>query len=104
MSNKFVTPRIQAASKLNKMHIYTQRKLTIGCRTQFKKNYGTELAAAAAAKSLQSCATLCNPIDSSPPGSTVPGILQARTLKWVVISFPNLSWFTFEQLNKAIKS
>ena len=45
------------------------------------------LAAAAAAKSLQSCLTLCNPIDSSPPGSTVPGILQARTLKWVAISF-----------------
>ena len=42
--------------------------------------------AAAAAKSLQSCPTLCNPIDSSPPGSTVPGILQARTLEWVAIS------------------
>ena len=44
-------------------------------------------AAAAAAKSLQSCPTLCNPIDGSPPGSTVPGILQARTLEWVAISF-----------------
>ena len=44
-------------------------------------------AAAAAAKSLQSCLTLCDPIDSSPPGSPVPGILQARTLKWVAISF-----------------
>ena len=43
--------------------------------------------AAAAAKSLQSCPTLCDPIDSSPPGSTVPGILQARTLEWVAISF-----------------
>ena len=43
-------------------------------------------AAAAAAKSLQSCPTLCDPIDSSPPGSTVPGILQARTLEWVAIS------------------
>ena len=43
--------------------------------------------AAAAAKSLQSCPTLCNPIDGSPPGSSVPGILQARTLKWVAISF-----------------
>ena len=42
---------------------------------------------AAAAKSLQSCPTLCNPIDSSPPGSSVPGILQARTLEWVAISF-----------------
>ena len=44
-------------------------------------------AAAAAAKSLQSCPTLCNPRDSSPPGSPVPGILQARTLEWVAISF-----------------
>ena len=46
-------------------------------------------AAAAAAKSLQSCPTLCDPIDSSPPGSPVPGILQARTLEWVAISFSN---------------
>ena len=44
---------------------------------------------AAAAKSLQSCQTLCDPIDSSPPGSPVPGILQARTLEWVAISFSN---------------
>jgi len=44
-------------------------------------------AAAAAAKSLQSCPTLCDPIDGSPPGSAVPGILQARTLEWVAISF-----------------
>ena len=44
-------------------------------------------AAAAAAASLQSCLTLCDPIDSSPPGSPVPGILQARTLEWVAISF-----------------
>ena len=43
----------------------------------------------AAAKSLQSCLTLCDPIDSSPPGSPVPGILQARTLEWVAISFSN---------------
>ena len=46
-------------------------------------------AAAAAAKSLQSCPTLCDPIDSSPAGSPVPGILQARTLEWVAISFSN---------------
>ena len=44
-------------------------------------------AAAAAAKSLQSCPTLCDPIDGSPSGSAVPGILQARTLEWVAISF-----------------
>ena len=46
-------------------------------------------AAAAAAKSLQSCLTLCDPIDGSPPGSPIPGILQARTLEWVAISFSN---------------
>ena len=46
-------------------------------------------AAAAAARLLQSCLTLCNPIDGSPPGSSVPGILQARTLEWVAISFSN---------------
>ena len=45
--------------------------------------------AAAAAKSLQSCPTLCDPIDVSPPGSPTPGILQARTLEWVAISFSN---------------
>ena len=44
---------------------------------------------AAAAKSLQSCPTLYDPIDGSPPGSPVPGILQARTLEWVAISFSN---------------
>ena len=44
-------------------------------------------AAAAAAKSLQPCPTLCDPIDGSPPGSPIPGILQARTLEWVAISF-----------------
>ena len=44
---------------------------------------------AAAAKSLQSCPTLCDPIDGSPPGSPVPGILQARTLEWVAIPFSN---------------
>ena len=46
-------------------------------------------AAAAAAKSLQSCPTLCDTVDGSPPGSVVPGILQARTLEWVAISFSN---------------
>ena len=45
--------------------------------------------AAAAAKSLQSCPTLCNPIDGSPPGSPIPGILQARILEWVAISSSN---------------
>ena len=46
--------------------------------------------AAAAAKSFQSCPTLCDPINGSPPGSPFPGILQARTLEWVAISFSNV--------------
>ena len=46
-------------------------------------------AAAAAAKSPQSCQTFCTPVDGSPPGSPIPGILQARTLEWVAISFSN---------------
>ena len=54
----------------------------------WKKSY--DQPAAAAAKSLQSCPTLCDPIDGSPPGSPIPGILQARTLEWVAISFSNL--------------
>ena len=53
------------------------------------KDPAAAAAAAAAAKSLQSCLTLCDPIDGSPPGSAVPGILQARTLEWVAISFFN---------------
>ena len=48
-----------------------------------------KVTSAAAAKSLQSCPTLCDPTDCSPPGSPVPGILQARTLEWVAISFSN---------------
>ena len=47
------------------------------------------LTAAATAESFQSCPTLCDPIDGSPPGSPIPGILQARTLEWVAISFSN---------------
>ena len=50
-----------------------------------------EPAAAAAAKLLQSCPTLCDPIDGSPPGSAIPGILKARTLQWVAIAFSNTS-------------
>ena len=52
-------------------------------------SYLPKLGAAAAAKSLLSCPTLCDPIDSSPPGSPIPGILQARTPEWVAISFSN---------------
>ena len=66
-------------------------------------------AAAAAAKSLQSCLTLCNPIDGSPPGFPVPGILQTRTLEWVAIAFSatmliddtNILGFTFSWVLRA---
>ena len=58
-------------------------------------------AAAAAAKSLQSCPTLCDPIDGSPPGSSVPGILQARTLEWVAISFSN-AWKWKGKVNRYV--
>ena len=56
-----------------------------------RQPWAAAAASAAAAKSLQSCLTLCNPIDSSPPGPPVPGIFQARTLEWVAISFSNAS-------------
>ena len=52
-----------------------------------RNRHNAAAAAAAAAKSLQSCPTLCDPIDGSPPGLHVPGILQARTLEWFAISF-----------------
>ena len=59
------------------------------CLCFFQRDYVSFLYPAAAAKSLQSCWTLCDPIDGSPPGSSVPGILPARTLEWVAISFSN---------------
>ena len=52
-----------------------------------RQDFDPKGAAAGAAKSLQSCPTLCDPIDGSPPGSPVPGILQAKTLEWVAIAF-----------------
>ena len=64
------------------MHVYCDKEEK---RCKLKEHYN----AAAAAKSLQSCPTLFDPIDGSPPGSPIPGILQARTLEWVAISFSN---------------
>ena len=64
-----------------------QRMRWMASPTQWTRVWASS--AAAAAKSLQSCLTLCDPIDSSPPGSPVPGILQARTLQWVAMSFSN---------------
>ena len=67
------------------------RRISIGKLAILPKAiYRYNAAAAAAAKSLQSCLTLCDPIDGSPAGSPVPGILQARTLEWVAISFSNV--------------
>ena len=70
------------------------RKRMVGSQASWivfirKSNSVSSAAAATAAKSLQSCPTLCDPIDSSPPGSPIPGILQARTLEWAAISLSN---------------
>ena len=64
-------------------------KLLSSDKLIFLLTFHAAAAAAAAAKSLQSCPTLCDPIDGSPPGSPVPGILQARILEWIDISFSN---------------
>ena len=65
------------------------RRLLQGLCKTVLKSFSRRPTAAAAAKLLQSYLTLCDPIDGSPPGSPVPGILQARTLEWVAISFSN---------------
>ena len=74
-------PLLQPSSSLNSHHLPRRRGAFFG--------NAAAAAAAAAAKSLQSCLTLCDPTDGSPPGSPIPGILQARTLEWVAIFF---SW------------
>ena len=73
------------------MYSFSTKKYIHQCTPQLTLySYNWKLTCpAAAAKSLQSCPTLCNPIDGSPPGSPVPGILQERTLEWVAISFSN---------------
>ena len=85
------SPALQADSLPTELQGKPHCKLVLGnfliiTRVQAS---GPAAAAAAAAKSLQSCPTLCDPINSSPPGSTVPGILQATILEWVAISFSN---------------
>ena len=77
-----------SAIKKNAFESVLMRWMNLEPITQSEVSH-KDKAAAAAAKSLQSCPTLRDPIDSSPPGSAVPGILQARTLEWVAISFFN---------------
>ena len=79
--NKSLMPSVMAVSHSYLFNRYRYKYM--------ETVYNKELtrAAAAAAKSLQSCPTLCDPIDGSPPGSPVPGILQARTLEWGAIAF-----------------
>ena len=80
---------------VNKLSYLFKQYIFLVLRTKnlfyvFEKGHAyVEHNAATAAKSLQLCPTLCDPIDSSPPGSPIPGILQARTLEWVAISFSN---------------
>ena len=69
--------------QLTQFYLWNQKLYDVCCQP----SGSCDAAAAAAAKSLQSCLTLCNPIDGCPPGSPVPGILQARTVEWVAISF-----------------
>ena len=83
----FILIIISQACMLNVCILQTKSQETISLGEKLKPRLSP--AAATAAKSLQSCPTLCNPTDSSPPGSAVPGILQARTLEQVAISFSN---------------
>ena len=73
-----------------KLGSHIRRYLQVIFREKKRDTFAMVLAAAAvAAKLLQSCPTLCDPRDSSPPGSSVPGIFQAKTLEWIAISFTN---------------
>ena len=84
------TTILQSYSYQDSMLLAQKQKYRwIGQDRKFRDKLMHPCSPAAAAKSLQSCPTLCDPIDCSPPGSTVPGILQARTLEWVAISFSN---------------
>ena len=72
------------------MYTLLYLKLTTNKDLLYITGNSAQYTAAAAAKSLQSCPTLCDPIEGSPPGSPAPGILQARALEWVAISFSNV--------------
>ena len=83
------SPLNLSPNTLPQHHSHTSRSHLTFFSLHQKKEVGNDFQAAAAAKLLQLCLTLCNPIDSSLPGSSVPGILQARILEWVAISFSN---------------
>ena len=87
MSGLSVTRKVLAISSCCALEIPAAYRLGGNLLERREKTHS--LNAAAAAKSLQSCLTLYDPIDGSPPGSPIPGILQARTLEWVAISFSN---------------
>ena len=70
-------------------NFFTVKEIINKATVQMEEDIWNHISAAAASKLLQSCPTLCDPRDGSPPGSSVPGILQARTLEWVAISFSN---------------
>ena len=89
MTNQNSILKSRDISLLTKVHLIRAMVfpvVTYGCESW---TIMKAVAAAAAAKLLQSCLTLCDPIDGSPPGSPIPGILQARTLEWAAISFSN---------------
>ena len=83
----FVYPLLFSIPSTPSKMVFSRSTLSLGHTSSTKLFLNHP--AAAAAKSLQSCPTLCDPIDGSPPGSPVPGILQARTLEWVAISLSN---------------
>ena len=75
---------------ISKLEYYAVSSVFCFSHSTIPHGNASKYPAAAAAKSLQSCLTLCDPRDGSPPGSPVPGILQARTLEWVAISFSSI--------------
>ena len=93
-----VGPKLEAGIKIREAEVINQVRVILGQMLQEIAIYfsivcliaGWISGLVAAAKLLQSCPTLCDPTDGSPPGSPVPGILQARTLEWVAISFSNV--------------
>ena len=78
------------SKRVNRLNLFSLLCIFFGCvGSSLLCGLSVVAAAAAAAKSPQLCLTLCDPIDGSPPGSPVPGILQARTLEWVAVAFSN---------------